>query len=101
MSERYQDTDPLEPADDDGTRFFTSVAIGSGRYADLEGVGTLWTDDADALQLGFATGADNDAANELRRLLVAYATEGWTATEAFESVLTDYPNATVKPGPPP
>ena len=47
-------------------------------------LGVLWTDDRQALQLGWLDDADQDAANALARRRVLMAADGMTAATVFD-----------------
>lgn len=77
--------------------YYGTVRAGLGRWAILDRVGVLWTDDADALQLARLSTADQDAAYQLRLRLHAFAAASVTATTAFDRVVEEY-SATVLSG---
>ena len=67
-------------------RRFCGVPEGEGRWQRLPHLGVLWTDDKEALQLGWLDDADQDAANALARRMVLMAVDGMTATAAFDLI---------------
>lgn len=74
----------------DRQRFYGGERVGVGRWAVLDNLGVLWTDDRDALQLGAVEGADAAAANAIRYELNGYAARGVSATEAFDVTVADH-----------
>lgn len=67
-------------------RRFGGRPEGSGRWQRIPHLGVLWTDDKEALQLGWLDDADQDAANALARRMVLMAVDGMTATAAFDVI---------------
>ncbi|MFI8565772.1 hypothetical protein ACIGGF_04320 [Rhodococcus sp. NPDC078407] len=82
----------------DTQRFYGSEPVGEGRWAMLDGLGLLWTDDRDALQLDVVEGVDGKAANALRRELNRSAAAGMSATTAFNTTVADHGSAPVVEG---
>lgn len=66
------------------------VAAGPGRWIRIAGVGVLWTDDADALQLAPLPGSDEIESNSIRRGLHRLAEDGTPAQEAFDMLADRY-----------
>lgn len=81
----------------DTQRFYGAERVGSGRWATLDGLGLLWTDDAEALQLSWTEGSDRDAANAIRAGLNRLARLGVPATLAFDDLVAEH-SATVESG---
>ncbi|MEI4741676.1 hypothetical protein [Rhodococcus erythropolis] len=67
-------------------RRFGGVPEGKGRWQRIPHLGVLWTDDKQALQLGWLDNADQDAANALARRMILMAVDGMTATAAFDMI---------------
>ncbi|MFK4362792.1 MULTISPECIES: hypothetical protein [Rhodococcus] len=70
-------------------RRFDGVPEGEGRWQRIPHLGVLWTDDKQALQLGWLDNADQDAANALARRMVLMAVDGMTATAAFDMIASE------------
>jgi hypothetical protein len=69
--------------------YYGVVRAGMGRWAVLERLGVLWTDDQDALQLSRLNGADQAAAYQFRLDLHALAAANVPATTAFDRLVTE------------
>lgn len=69
--------------------FYDSTARGQGRWATLDNLGVLWTDDRNALQLSGLAGPDAVEANALRIRLHTLAAERIPATKAFDTITTE------------
>ncbi|MEH6794034.1 MAG: hypothetical protein V7694_07835 [Rhodococcus sp. (in: high G+C Gram-positive bacteria)] len=82
----------------DRQRFYGGERVGTGRWAVLDNLGVLWTDDREALQLGAVEGADAAAANALRYELNGSAARGVSATEAFDTTVAQHGNPAVSSG---
>ncbi|MGG7100886.1 hypothetical protein [Rhodococcus sp. 24CO] len=67
-------------------RRFGGVPEGKGRWQRIPHLGVLWTDDKEALQLGWLDDADQDVANALARRMVLMAVDGMTAAAAFDVI---------------
>ena len=85
-----------EPLGDD--RAYAATLAGAGRWASIDDLGVLWTNDSDSLQLKQSESADDAEAFEFRRMLIDYCTVGMTATEAFDVVVADAGGLTVESG---
>ena len=70
-------------------RRFGRVPEGEGRWQRIPHLGVLWTDDKQALQLGWLDDADQDAANAVARRMVLMAVDGMTATAAFDTIASE------------
>ncbi|MFD6515401.1 hypothetical protein [Rhodococcus sp. NPDC060176] len=70
-------------------RRFGGMPEGEGRWQRIPHLGVLWTDDKEALQLGWLDDADQDAANALARRMVLMAVEGMSATAAFDMIASE------------
>ncbi|MCZ4077854.1 hypothetical protein O1W68_07880 [Rhodococcus sp. H36-A4] len=80
-------------------RFYGGERVGAGRWATLDDLGLLWTDDADVLQLSSTQATtDNAAANALRYRLIDACRRGITATTAFDTVVAEHGNPPVTTG---
>ncbi|ORI11746.1 hypothetical protein BJD99_00985 [Rhodococcus sp. 1163] len=80
------------------TRFYGGERVGPGRWAILDGLGILWTDDRDGVQLSYVDGSDRDAANGLRRALTDACRRGESATAAFDATVREHGNPEVEIG---
>lgn len=79
-------------------RRFDGVPEGEGRWQQIPHLGVLWTDDKQALQLGWLDDADQDAANALARRMVLMAVDGMTATAAFDEIASENPKYMIMHG---
>ena len=79
-------------------RRFCGVPEGEGRWQRLPHLGVLWTDDKEALQLGWLDNADQDAANALACRMVLMAADGVSATAAFDMIVSENRNYLVIQG---
>ena len=70
-------------------RRFDGVPEGEGRWQRIPQLGVLWTDDKQALQLGWLDDSDQDAANAVARRMVLMAVDGMTATSAFDTIASE------------
>nr|WP_141215374.1 hypothetical protein [Rhodococcus sp. 15-649-1-2] len=82
----------------DTQRFYGAERVGRGRWAILPGLGVLWTDDDDALQLAWIEGSDNDAAYGMYRRLNGLAAAGVPASRAFDDLIAEFPGIPVQSG---
>ena len=80
------------------TRFFSGERVGLGRWAVLEGLGILWTDARDGLQLSYVADSDRDAANAIRRSLTEACRRGESATAVFDRIVQHPDGPTVEAG---
>ncbi|WP_027497464.1 hypothetical protein [Rhodococcus sp. JG-3] len=80
-------------------RFYGGERVGSGRWAVLDTLGLLWTDDRDALQLS-STDATTDraAATALRYGLIDACRRGISASMAFDTTVAEQGNPPVTSG---
>lgn len=67
-------------------RRFGGRPEGMGRWQRIPHLGVLWTDDKEALQLGWLDSQNDEPANALRRRMVLMAVDGMTATAAFDLI---------------
>lgn len=79
-------------------RRFDGVPEGEGRWQRISHLGVLWTDDKQALQLGWLDDADQGAANALARRMVLMAVDGMTASAAFDMIASENPKYLVMHG---
>ncbi|KZF00876.1 hypothetical protein A2J03_09835 [Rhodococcus sp. EPR-157] len=80
-------------------RFYGGRRVGEGRWAILDTLGLLWTDDVDGLQLSSTEATtDRDAATDLRYTLIEQCRRGIGATEAFDTAIAEHGNPPVTTG---
>jgi hypothetical protein len=84
------DSSDFGAEDTSNQTYFGSTAVGPGRWIRIDGIGVLWTDDADALQLAKIPDADRDRANAVRKGLHRLAAEQITASTAFDNLAVQY-----------
>ncbi|OZC52979.1 hypothetical protein CH289_11915 [Rhodococcus sp. RS1C4] len=80
-------------------RFYDGKRAGTGRWATLNGLGVLRTDDKNALQLASTKATtDNDAANATRYRLIDACRRGIAATTAIDTLVAKHGNPPVTTG---
>ncbi len=79
-------------------RRFGGRPEGMGRWQRIPNLGVLWTDDKEALQLGWLDDADHSAANALGWRLIRMALDDKTATDAFDLVAHENPQFPIMHG---
>lgn len=72
-------------------RRFGGRPEGMGRWQRIPNLGVLWTDDKEALQLGWLDDSDRPAANALAWRLIRMALDDMTATDAFNLAAHENP----------
>ena len=86
---------------DTGKRRFDGPCAGPGRWAVLDGIGTLWTNDNDGALLGPAEmddERDHAAANRITHLLLSYAEYSVPVSRAFDLIVAEYGSPEVHSG---
>lgn len=81
-----------------GDQFFGADMTGPGRWATIAELGVLWTNDSDSVQLIRASSGDDVDVYDLSKTLIDYCTVGFTATEAFDTLLGEYGNPPIASG---
>jgi hypothetical protein len=71
-------------------RYYGAERVGPGRWATLQGLGILWTNDADAVQLSWIPDANQEQANAIRAGLHGLADRGVPARQAFNGLAAEY-----------
>lgn len=71
-------------------RYYGAERVGPGRWAVLPGIGILWTNDDDAVQLSWVPDADQSQANDIRAILHELARRGIPAKQAFDGLAGEY-----------
>lgn len=71
-------------------RYYGAERVGRGRWAMLPGLGILWTNDTDAIQLSWIPDANQAQANAIRVGLHRLASRGVPARQAFDGLIAEY-----------